>query len=108
MKTLSKIIILLLLYSVQLSAQVTFPDPATIPTKEWVLDQIKKAKDSTATPVPDKPIEGKCKEGPDIVRISAITPTGAVFQFHGVQVVELKWEIVGTSFSATIRPTSNQ
>ena len=111
MQTLSKIIILLLLYSVQLSAQVTFPDPATIPTKEWVLEQIRLSKDSTITPTPipdPKPDLVKCKEGPDIVRISAITSTGAVFQFHGVQVVELKWEIVGTAFSGTIKPTSNQ
>src|SRR5690606_18921116 len=88
---------------------ITLPHPDSIATKEWVRKLLKGQE--PAQPVePSIPVPGldACKQGPEIVRISGITLTGAVFQFHGVEVYELKWEIIGTAFSGTVKPTSNQ
>ena len=62
--------------------------------------------------VPDVPVLANCKEGPQVKKISNITPTSLLLQFHGVDVKELQVEIYNlTGFKVaeqSFNPTSNQ
>jgi hypothetical protein len=88
---------------------ITIPDPATLATKSWVLEQIKAA-GVAAPPVVD-PVLQPCKRGPQLISVSGITSNRLSTLFDGDEVFSIQWKIIQngeTLRSGKFEPKSNR
>jgi len=75
----------------KINVDLTLPD--SIAGKQWVIDQIRKAVSG------EQPSTGinPCKAGPELKGVFAVSTTGLNGEFHGENVVRIKWAILDAS-----------
>lgn len=109
-----RIIAVLILMSLSISARCqttfSFTIPGNVATQEWVktlvqhkIDSIKAATPPVVSPPPFPSPTIPCKEGPEIKSISGISMNSITVKFHGNNVTEIYWQIVGEDLTRPIR-----
>lgn len=102
-----RILLLLTMLSISLAThgQTTFSVtiPQNVATREWVKEYVQHKIDSIKASTPPVITLPPCTQGPEIKSLTNISKDYLTLKFHGMNVTELSWWVVGSNLSKPLR-----